>query len=183
LQSLQSRFQSTACLRSVDKTRTDWDEDGVYDPADFNDGLLLGLKGTMSAADPSNRLVAASLEKRWNDALSRVKEVRRLARDHTDAQMVDLLNGRGERTAKGNPFTVASVRWIRHKHRIPAPQLKLSHELTVAEVAAKFHVSRGVVYYWINRDILPARRIGEGHPYWITLCLQTSGRPRPVSRY
>jgi hypothetical protein len=98
-----------------------------------------------------------------------VEEVRRLARDHTDAQIVDLLNGRGERTAKGNPFTVASVKWIRHKHRIPAPQLKLSHELNVDEVAAKFHVSRGVVYYWINRDVLPARRIGDGHPYWITL--------------
>jgi DNA invertase Pin-like site-specific DNA recombinase len=27
------------------------DEDGVYDPANFNDGLLLGLKGTMSAAE------------------------------------------------------------------------------------------------------------------------------------
>ena len=27
------------------------DEDGCYDPADFNDGLLLGLKGTMAAAE------------------------------------------------------------------------------------------------------------------------------------
>src|SRR5262245_52727047 len=27
------------------------DEDGEYDPADFNDGLLLGLKGTMSQAE------------------------------------------------------------------------------------------------------------------------------------
>ncbi len=27
------------------------DEDGVYDPADFNDALLLGIKGTMSAAE------------------------------------------------------------------------------------------------------------------------------------
>lgn len=27
------------------------DEDGCYDPADFNDALLLGLKGTMSAAE------------------------------------------------------------------------------------------------------------------------------------
>ena len=26
------------------------DEDGVYDPGDFNDRLLLGLKGTMSEA-------------------------------------------------------------------------------------------------------------------------------------
>ena len=27
------------------------DEDGVYDPSNFNDGLLLGIKGTMSAAE------------------------------------------------------------------------------------------------------------------------------------
>ena len=27
------------------------DEDGIYDPADFNDSLILGLKGTMSAAE------------------------------------------------------------------------------------------------------------------------------------
>src|ERR1700733_5651440 len=27
------------------------DEDGVYDPASFNDRLLLGLKGTMSEAE------------------------------------------------------------------------------------------------------------------------------------
>jgi DNA invertase Pin-like site-specific DNA recombinase len=27
------------------------DEDGCYDPADINDALLLGLKGTMSAAE------------------------------------------------------------------------------------------------------------------------------------
>ena len=98
-----------------------------------------------------------------------VEEVRLLAKEHTDAQIVELLNGRGEQTAKGNPFTVASIKWIRHKHRIPALQLMLPHELTVDEVAKQFHVSRGVVYYWINRDVLLARRIGDGHPYWITL--------------
>ncbi len=27
------------------------DEDGIYDPANFNDRLLLGLKGTMSEAE------------------------------------------------------------------------------------------------------------------------------------
>src|SRR4030088_2232687 len=27
------------------------DEDGCYNPADFNDGLLLGLKGTMASAE------------------------------------------------------------------------------------------------------------------------------------
>ena len=28
-----------------------FDEDGLYDPGDFNDRLLLGLKGTMSEAE------------------------------------------------------------------------------------------------------------------------------------
>jgi len=28
------------------------DEDGLYNPGDFNDRLLLGLKGTMSEAEP-----------------------------------------------------------------------------------------------------------------------------------
>jgi hypothetical protein len=30
-------------------------------------------------------------------------------------------------------------------------------------------VSRGVVYYWIDRDILSARQQKSGRPYWITL--------------
>jgi DNA invertase Pin-like site-specific DNA recombinase len=30
------------------------DEDGIYDPAHFNDRLLLGLKGTMSEAELRN---------------------------------------------------------------------------------------------------------------------------------
>jgi excisionase family DNA binding protein len=99
----------------------------------------------------------------------RVEEVRRLAKDHTDLEIAERFNARGEVSSKGKPFTVAIIKWIRHKHRIPAPKLKLPHELTVNEIAEKFGVSRGVVYYWINRDVLPARRLGDGHPYWITL--------------
>ena len=99
----------------------------------------------------------------------RVEEVRRLAQEHSDQQIVELLNARGEVSPKDQPFTVAMIKWIRYKHRIPAAQLKLPHELIVNEVAERFHVSPGVVYYWIKRDVLPARRIGDGHPYWITL--------------
>src|SRR5215469_12597764 len=42
------------------------DEDGCYDPADFNDGLLLGLKGTMAQAElhfPRARLLGGKLNK------------------------------------------------------------------------------------------------------------------------
>ena len=47
------------------------DEDGVYNPSDFNDRLLLGLKGTMSEAeldDPVSVLVATDLAKSNGDA-------------------------------------------------------------------------------------------------------------------
>jgi len=42
----------TACLEICALADTlILDEDGVYDPASFNDRLLLGLKGTMSEAE------------------------------------------------------------------------------------------------------------------------------------
>lgn len=42
---------ATACCRSAYCRCVLSDEDGVYDPAHFNDRLLLGLKGTMSEAE------------------------------------------------------------------------------------------------------------------------------------
>ena len=60
------------------------------------------------------------------------------------------------------------MRWIRHRHHIPAPVLKLPGELTVGQIAEKFAVSPNVVYYWIERNVLSARR-PDGGPYYITL--------------
>src|SRR5262249_14466156 len=42
------------------------DDDGIYDPSDFNDQLILGLKGTMSQAElhvMKSRLLKAKLNK------------------------------------------------------------------------------------------------------------------------
>jgi hypothetical protein len=36
-------------------------------------------------------------------------------------------------------------------------------------VAERFRVSPNVVYYWINRGVIQARRLNAGSPYWITL--------------
>ena len=58
---------------------------------------------------------------------------------------------------------------IRYRYSIPSPQLKQPTELTVKEVAQKFGIGRGVVYYWIQNGYLEARRIQDGYPYWITL--------------
>src|SRR5205807_727483 len=42
-------------------------------------------------------------------------------------------------------------------------------ELTVQQVAERFRVSPNVVYYWIDRGVIEARRLNAGSPYWITL--------------
>ena len=62
------------------------------------------------------------------------------------------------------------VRWIRYKHRIPAPDFQRPGECSVRQVADELGVGRSVVYYWIDRGVLSrARRRNNGSPYWITL--------------
>lgn len=111
----------------------------------------------------------AKVQDRLRYPAERIGEIRHLATEHTDAEIAELLNGQGKRSSRGKRFTAKMIGWIRYKHRIPAVELKRSHELTVAEVAVQFGVSHGVVYYWIDRDILPARQQVPGRPYWITL--------------
>lgn len=99
-----------------------------------------------------------------------VNRVRSLAKNLTDRQIMATLNQEGLLSAKGKPFTLSMVKWIRYRYDIPAPLLKRPEELTVKEVATRFGVNPTVVYYWIERDHLPARRLCPGTPYWITLC-------------
>lgn len=98
-----------------------------------------------------------------------VQRVRELARAQPDDQVAEALNREGRRPAKGETFNVSMVRWIRHKHRIPPAEFARPEELTVRQVADKLGVSRNVVYYWIERGVIEARRRNNGSPYWIAL--------------
>jgi len=98
-----------------------------------------------------------------------VERVRRLAETQTDEQIAATFNEEGRLSAKGKPFTIAMIQWIRCRHRIPSPELKRPEEQTVQQVAEKFGLNRGVVYYWIERGLLQARRKNRGSPYWISL--------------
>lgn len=100
-----------------------------------------------------------------NEVVGRVK---RLAQELRDTKIAAKLNEAELLSAKGNRFTPSVVRWIRHRHHILAPVLKLPGELTVGQIAEKFAVSPNVVYYWIERNLLSARR-PNGGPYYITL--------------
>ena len=98
-----------------------------------------------------------------------VDRVRGLAQSLTDAQIADQLTKEGRVSALGKPFTTSMIKWIRHSYKIPVGQLKRPEELTVQQVAERFGVNPHVVYYWIEHDVIHARRLNSGTPYWITV--------------
>jgi DNA invertase Pin-like site-specific DNA recombinase len=98
-----------------------------------------------------------------------VDRVRDLAHRLLDAEIADQFNREGQTSATGKPYTAKMIQWIRRGHRIPPPEPKKPDELTVQQAAQHFGVSDGVVYYWIERTLIQARRLNCGRPYWITL--------------
>ena len=98
-----------------------------------------------------------------------VDRIRDLACSLLDAQIADRLNREGCTSAKGKSYTAKMIRWIRWRYQIPLATLKKSEELTVQQVAKQFGVSDGVVYYWVEHNVIQARRLNPGMPCWITL--------------
>lgn len=102
-----------------------------------------------------------------------VSRVRALALSMNDAEIVAALNQEGLLSATGKPFNLSMIKWIRYRHAIPKPSLKQSDELTVGETAERLNVSPGVVYYWIERGLLPVRKLSPGSAYLIRLSPET----------
>ena len=98
-----------------------------------------------------------------------VDRVRHLAQSLPDGEIAGCLNQEGQVSALGKPFTGSMIQWIRYRYQIPRARLVRPEELTVQQVAERFSVSPNVVYYWIDRGIIQARRLNVGSPYWITL--------------
>ncbi len=98
-----------------------------------------------------------------------VQKVKDLAKNMRDDQIAEVFNKEGLISSKGGQFTESKIRNIRSTHAIPSPKLKHPEELTIKEVADKFKVSTQVVYYWIERGYVTARKTKYGLPFWITL--------------
>ena len=107
-----------------------------------------------------------------------VDKVRELACNWPDSEIADRLNREGQTSAKGRPYTVKIIQWIRCRYRIPPAELKRGEELTVRQVAERFGTSDQVVYYWIDHSVIRSRRINPGMPHWITLSDQDEQRLR-----
>jgi DNA invertase Pin-like site-specific DNA recombinase len=89
-----------------------------------------------------------------------VELTRRLAPEHTNAQIAERLNAGGLRTGKGEPFDERAIRWLRWRYRILTgpEQLLGDGEVTVIHLAERLGVSHSVVYAWISTGKLTARR-------------------------
>jgi transposase-like protein len=84
-----------------------------------------------------------------------IELTRRLAPDHTNAQIARQLNAAGLHAGTGADH----VQWIRWRHKIPYPTSWAHHgEQTVSQIAQRLGVSDGTVYAWINTRKLTARR-------------------------
>lgn len=165
-----SRLWNAAATRMKDKKRMLrlLVEDITVQRGEGRD-VQLHLRWSGGAIESVTTTLPAKVQDQLRYPAERIEEIRELASKHTDAEIAERFNKRGQRSSRGKPFTAKMIGWIRYKHRIATVVLKQPDELTVAEVATQFGVSHGVVYYWIDRNILPARRLGPGRPYWITL--------------
>jgi DNA invertase Pin-like site-specific DNA recombinase len=88
-----------------------------------------------------------------------IELTRRLAPDHTNAQIAEQLDAAGLRAGTGGPFRAEHVQWIRWRHKIPYPtSWARDDEQTVTQIAETLGISDGTVYAWINTGKLAARR-------------------------
>jgi DNA invertase Pin-like site-specific DNA recombinase len=109
---------------------------------------------------------------RWRYPEAFISKVRRLAQQQTDQQIAQSLNQEGLRSAKGQVFGPKMVAWVRHKHHIPTPALHQPGELTVRQLSQKLAVSQHVVYYWLAKGLVTARRPQPKGQMWIKLTTQ-----------
>jgi DNA invertase Pin-like site-specific DNA recombinase len=121
-----------------------------------------GQTETLELQLPPNRADAV----RYPDAF--VQRVRHLALDHHDDEIVALLSNEGHLTSTGKPLTLGTIKWLRYKYRIPAPQPP-EGALTVRQMCDRYGVSLYVVHYWIERHIVSAIQHKRNAPYIITI--------------
>jgi excisionase family DNA binding protein len=129
--------------------------------------LQVGIRWRSGAAEQHTVERPKTRQEAIRTPTEAIELTRRLAADHTNAQIAEQLNAAGLRAGTGGPFKAEHVQWIRWRHKIPYPT-SYAHdgELTVTQIAERFGISDGTVYAWISSGKLAARR-GPGNRLYI----------------
>lgn len=90
-----------------------------------------------------------------------------LQKHHTDAETVTILNQRGLLTGAGKPFTLQSLRWVRHARGTKSykQHLLAAGLLTTKKMASKLGITEKTVRAWRRKGILQACRCGDRHEW------------------
>jgi DNA invertase Pin-like site-specific DNA recombinase len=97
-----------------------------------------------------------------------ITRIRELAGRHHDKEIVELLRADGHRSSTGKPLTLSMIKWLRYKHRIPAPRPP-GGTLSVRQVRDRYGVSLWVVHYWISRGLVTVQQRKPNTPYAISI--------------
>jgi excisionase family DNA binding protein len=129
--------------------------------------LRVGIRWRSGAAEQHTVQRPKTRAEVTRTAPEAVELTRRLAPEHTNAQIAEQLNAAGLRTSTGGPFASEHVQWIRWRHKIAYPTTWAQDgELTVGQIAERLGVSDGTIYDWISTGKLAARR-GPGNRLYI----------------
>ena len=94
--------------------------------------------------------------------LGAVEIARRLGAIRTNAELAAELNHAGLKSGTGKCFNAALVQWIRYAYDVDQLQPLAPGELSVKQLAARLGIAPDVVYCWISKGRLIARRAAGG---------------------
>ena len=92
--------------------------------------------------------------------------IARLAADHSDAETAAALQAADLRTPRDRQFNAASVKSVRHRHKIPPGPFHRDGELRPPAIAKRLAISESTIYDWIRHGRLQARH-GPGGRLWV----------------
>jgi DNA invertase Pin-like site-specific DNA recombinase len=121
-----------------------------------------GAMETLELQLPPNRAEAVRYPETF------VARIRELAVNHHDDEIIRRLSAEGKQGSTGKPLTLSMIKWVRYKHRIPAPRPP-DHAYNVRQVCDKYGVSLWVVHYWISRGVINAKQRKPNAPYEISI--------------
>jgi DNA invertase Pin-like site-specific DNA recombinase len=131
--------------------------------------VVMHVRWQGGACTDSSISLPPSIAERIRYPAAVVEQVRELSHRLSDPQIVAHLNRQGLRSPHGKPFTLSMIKWLRYRYQVLSISLKRPEEITVRQLADRFAVSAHVVYYWIERSVVEARRLDGRGPWWITL--------------
>ena len=111
-------------------------------------------------------LPKSCIELRTTDAAI-VREIDDLLDTYTDAEIADLLNARGVRTATMRPFTRVGVIHLRVRYGLKQRRTRMLEAglLTPSDIAARYGVQLCTVHLWRRRGLLRAHPVNDKGEY------------------